>query len=292
MIPEILTRTAILALVSTLPLRSAHKVAGYAGRSALWPGVTRKWSPVRTAISSRLGLPAGDTDALVAAVFERSAMQQLEGGVFRFKPRQTIESLVDIRGREHLDAALARGRGCILYSGHFRGNWTFFAALGLLGYHPIVIRQGMPPVASRSTAWFQSEFSRVMSTKFDCETIWTSPFVGALAAAHLRQNGIVVNLIDIGTYTRHVADVDFFGRTEKFPIGTTVLAQKAQAPLIDFSVSYDASTSRYNAMLGVPHETANDTRQATQELASRLEARIRRDPKDWAGWEKRPYIGT
>jgi lauroyl/myristoyl acyltransferase len=39
------------------------------------------------------------------------------------------------------------------------------------------------------------------------------------------------------------------------------------------------------------HRPSKDPRESTQHLATRIEASIRSNPEDWAGWQKSQYLG-
>ncbi len=289
----ILSRILILLAVSFLPLSGAFRVARKFGTQQYRTAPPILLDRIRTVIKSRLGIGTDATEALVKAIFERDGVERLEGGIFRLKSKKQIGDLVEIRGLQQLDRALEQGRGCIMYSGHFRGRWSFFAKLGLLGYRPLVIRQNPPPNMSRTFYWFQDRFDNLFSTKFDCQFLWVeSPnrTVVVKAAAHLRKNGVLVNLIDISSYANRVAEVNFLNKKEQFPTGTVLLSQITHAPLLGFSIHYSAEQTRYVCEFGPAHVASEDALASTQQLATQIEASIVSHPEDWAGWQKSQYL--
>lgn len=290
---RLLSRAFILLAVCFLPLPGAFRIAGAFGRQQYRVASTSVLDKLRAVIKSRLGLETHAAEELVKAIFERGALEQLEGGAFRFKSKKQIESLIEIRGLQHLDHALQQGQGCILYSGHFRGRWSFIAKLGLLGYRPLLIRQNAPANMSRIYYWFQHRFDDLFSTKFDCRYLWVespNPFVAIKASAHLRKNGVLITFIDISSYANRVVEVDFLNRKEPFPEGTVVLAQLSRAPLLDFSIHYSADEARYVGEISLAHTAADNMLEATQQLATRVESRIVSHPGDWGGWQKSQYL--
>src|SRR6185436_4909268 len=61
-------------------------------------------------------------------------------GYRRFGP-EYLDEHVRVVGREHLDRALARGRGCLLVSGHY-SNWELGASMvGHMGYPILIVAQ-------------------------------------------------------------------------------------------------------------------------------------------------------
>lgn len=73
-------------------------------------------------------------DQILAEAFKHSTYNDLE--VLRFPSLRpaNLDQTAIIEGREHLDAALARGRGAIVLIGHFGNNLMIMPALGHLGY--------------------------------------------------------------------------------------------------------------------------------------------------------------
>lgn len=64
-------------------------------------------------------LDAGQRDALLRRHFESLGMTLVEHGLGWWASTDTVERLVEVRGAEHLRAALAGGRGVVLVAGHF-----------------------------------------------------------------------------------------------------------------------------------------------------------------------------
>jgi len=64
-------------------------------------------------------LGAAERQALLARHFEAVGMSFVEMGVGWFTPLERLLERVTVSGREHLDAALARGNGALLFAAHF-----------------------------------------------------------------------------------------------------------------------------------------------------------------------------
>jgi KDO2-lipid IV(A) lauroyltransferase len=71
-------------------------------------------------------------ERLVARHFESLGLSIVEMGMGWFGRPQTVRDHVDVEGGEHLAAALARGRGVILFSAHFTTFEFYWAALAPL----------------------------------------------------------------------------------------------------------------------------------------------------------------
>jgi lauroyl/myristoyl acyltransferase len=78
-------------------------------------------------------MPASEAVILKEAL--RLAMfNELEVLRYPWLDASTIDTVCELEGREHLDAALARGRGAIVLIGHFGANQMIMPALGHVGY--------------------------------------------------------------------------------------------------------------------------------------------------------------
>ncbi len=78
-------------------------------------------------------MPASDRVILKEAL--RLAMfNELEVLRYPWLDGSTIGQVCELEGREHLDAALARGKGAIVLIGHFGANQMIMPALGHAGY--------------------------------------------------------------------------------------------------------------------------------------------------------------
>jgi Kdo2-lipid IVA lauroyltransferase/acyltransferase len=64
-------------------------------------------------------LSVAERESLVAKHFKSLGIALFETGLSWWASNERILSLAEIQGREHLDAALARGKGAILLSAHF-----------------------------------------------------------------------------------------------------------------------------------------------------------------------------
>jgi lauroyl/myristoyl acyltransferase len=288
----IFTRLRIF-LLALLPRRMAHSLARAWGRREAATAAPLRERMTAT-IAARLGLGPAEAESVTGKVFERRALERLEGGAFRLKSRRQLTDGVEIRGLEELRAAVAGGRGCVLCGAHFRGHWSFVAALGLLGYRPLLVRQRVPAEAGALFHWFQDRLERLFAAKFGCRFLWLdapAPLVAGQATAHLRANGVLVTFVDIAAYASRVIEVDFLGRTESFPAGPMLLSKLAGAPLLGFSIRYDAAATRYVCQLRAV-QAGPDVHRTMQQLASYLDAAIRAHPEDWSGWQKRQYIGA
>lgn len=165
--------------------------------------------------------------------------------------------------------------------------------LGLLGYRPALVRQVAHEGMSRMFYWVQDRFNALFSKKFNVRFLWSDPAdpLTALKSIQvLRNNGVLICLMDISSYASRVVEVDFLNGREQFPIGPVLLSQLTRAPLISFETHYSVEEGRYSCQIGEEFIASEDTIDSVQYLATQIEGSIRSHPGDWAGWQKDQYL--
>lgn len=194
----------------------------------------------------------------------------------------------EIVGREHLDAAVASGRGAILLTGHF-GNWEWVgAALPAQGFKTRVV---VGEQKNRSVDAYINRLRRSMG-------------LGVLSADR-DVRGMIAALRE-GAFLAIVADQDagrdglpvpFFGRIASTAVGPAHLARRLQVPILQgFSVRGPDGRIRLEilAPLWVPADgdESDEIERATRAWSARLEEYVRRYPEQWfwmhRRWKTRP----
>lgn len=291
------SRRTPFAALSHLPRRPAFAAAAAVGRRRIRRASGAVLRSSETRLGGLLGATSDDVRRWAVSAFEHASCDQLE---YELLDRLTTERLpryLDLRGREHLEGALLRERGAILYSGHVRGHYLFFAALGTLGYRPNIV--GMPadvdaPVQSRLAL---ERRDRVMRERFGCSflNMGGEDFaVGARAANALRRNEVVTFEID-HTHSTHNIEAIFLGRPARFPAGPLLIARATGAPLLHFWLHRPPRHTPQMAEIGKPIYVSNDLSASLAALLEPLEANVRRYPASWATWlfpDQRLWIET
>ena len=171
-------------------------------------------------------LPRADRRSRLRIV--RRMMRSYNRMMFEFfrLPHMTRADLlgaVEVRGREHLEQAVARGRGVIITCCHV-GNWELAAV--------VVAHWGyvMHAVAGVQLNRWLSPAVREAKSELAIHTISPEDGFRSLLRA-LEHNEIVALMVDGDVY-RHGVSVDFFGRETRFPAGPGVLAQRSGALIV------------------------------------------------------------
>jgi lauroyl/myristoyl acyltransferase len=137
--------------------------------------------------------------------------------------RRELMDSVEIEGREHLEQAVARGRGVILASSHI-GNWELGAVmLAHWGYT-------LHAVAGVQLTRWLTPAVRETKTELAIHTISPEDGFRRILRA-LEHNDLVALMVDGDIYS-HGQPVEFFGRETQFPAGPGVLAQRTGALII------------------------------------------------------------
>jgi lauroyl/myristoyl acyltransferase len=205
-----------------------------------------------------------------------------------------LRRLVEIHGREHLEAALAAGKGAILCTGHFGSFLAGFSVLHASGFPVTTIGRwhykytiGLSP----AERWFWDRFhARPVRRHQQRPNIepWPGRLeVAALAAAALRANEVVTISIDatpIGSDRARTVEVPFLGRRAGLLPGAVALAQVTGAPVL-MGFFYRAADYRHQVWeISAPVPVDGDTATALERCAAELSAAIRRSPAHWGSW--------
>jgi KDO2-lipid IV(A) lauroyltransferase len=224
------------------------------------------------------GLDDGALDQAVADTFASYGRYWLE--VFRL-PRQDLLALEGdifvVEGRDHVDKALAEGRGVVIGTPHL-GNWDLGAAwFAARGYQPTTVVEPIEPPALFE--WFCA-YRRALGMGI----VPLGPDAGSVLLKRLRE-GLMVGLVCDRDLAGTGVEVDFFGERTTFPAGPATLALRAGAPLLCGANYFTAEGHRI--VIRPPLDTTrrgsikDDIARITQALAADFEVLIRRAPDQW-----------
>jgi KDO2-lipid IV(A) lauroyltransferase len=137
--------------------------------------------------------------------------------------RAELLRAVEVTGRDHLEQAVARGRGVILTCCHI-GNWELAAVvLAHWGYT-------LHAVAGVQLSRWLSPAVRETKQELAIHTVSPEDGFRKLLRA-LEHNDLVALMVDGDVYS-HGVEVEWFGRETRLPAGPGVLAQRTGALLI------------------------------------------------------------
>jgi lauroyl/myristoyl acyltransferase len=283
-----LQQCALLALlrgaaVATrlVPRRAAEPVCRVAG--AVWyAGAPRARQAVRANLRQILGREPSTRQ--VRAVFMHGALNYWDTlALPQLRPQQVL-ALVDVEGWDHLDTALASGKGAILAGAHLSSVALAGQTVAARGYRVVGVVEAMrPPVLFD----FLNELRQVLGVRL----YPLGPAAARELLAALRRNEVVGLVTDrdvLGTGPV----VQFFGAPTTFPDGPATLSIRTGAPVLP-AVAVRCPHGTFRAWIEPPlpvPRTGNpkdDVRALTQAIARRLEYHIGVHPEQWTVFQRR-----
>jgi phosphatidylinositol dimannoside acyltransferase len=273
-------------------------VLGY--RIACWRGdvLFHCQAAKRTEVARNMRLALGSSLSPAAA-------QQVVRDWFRFNSCQAVDlqrlrrdarplrRLVEIRGREHLESALAAGKGAILCSAHFGSDSSGFAVLHTSGFpittigRTVLRRPDRSPAERRFWSWVYRRVRRYRQRPV-IEPLPGRVQVAAQAAVALRADEVVTISIDAppldGDRARAI-EVPFLGGTARLLPGAVTLAQLTGAPLL-IGLLYRAADYRHQVWeISAPVPVEGDAAAVFERCVAEVSAAIQRSPAHWNPWD-------
>lgn len=230
-----------------------------------------------------------ETIAIAKGVFRHFSRAALEFFSVLSLSREQVSALIDIEGAEHLDRAMADGRGGIIVTAHY-GNWELLARkLVILGYAiNVIARDSDDPGMTGITARIREHGGYKV---FDRD----QPLIGVMRA--LKNNEILGILPD--QHESHGLFVDFFSRPAATATGPAAFALKSGAPLLPVFATRMPG-GKYKAIVYPPIDFEPsgdidvDMRDLTGLINLAIERAVRLHPDQWLWlhdrWKSSPEV--
>ncbi|OGX24679.1 MAG: hypothetical protein A3J51_05970 [Omnitrophica WOR_2 bacterium RIFCSPHIGHO2_02_FULL_45_21] len=195
--------------------------------------------------------------------------------------------LVDIEGKDYLEAALSKSKGVIVVSAHF-GNFPLaLIRLGQEGYKLNVILRRMRDERV-------DDFLSERRQRAGVQSIYTTPRPACVenSLKSLRNNELLFIQLDQNFGTSGIF-VNFFGRQAATATGPVVLALRTEATIVPLFIVRQ-SDNRHKIFIEPEvmiekKNTQDETLQFnTQKITSLIESFIRKSPAEW-GWIHRRW---
>lgn len=207
---------------------------------------------------------------------------------------QALTRLVEIRGREHLDAALAEGKGAILCGAHF-GSYYASASPLLASGIPVTIVGHFPAISdlsAPSTVWFawQRGMAQHTASYSYRPAIQARQAHAALRIANrLRANEVIAMNIDLpalADVSRRAVSTTFLGRQTEMPSGCVTVAHLTDAPILMFFLRRSLDWQHQVLEISPPIAMADDMATTFRRCVAIVEAAILRNPAHWIYWDQ------
>jgi lauroyl/myristoyl acyltransferase len=198
---------------------------------------------------------------------------------------QVYAQLESVEGLEHLDNAIALGKGVAGGSAHF-GNFNMFVHLTAVHLHKkhevVVPVERLKPDAVFDIVTKQRAAQGIELVPADA--------AGRVLLKKLRGGAILGLAIDLDP-TKTGPIVNFFGAPAQLPDGAAVLAIKFNSPLI-LAFNRRLDNNKCAVVIEPPMELERtgdlqkDSRAAVEKIAARMEHWIRQYPEQWILFSK------
>ena len=268
---RLLPRTASLALGTALG-RVFHLFHGRRRELAV--------ANLRAAFPER---SEADCRAILRAAFYQFGRHVVDFLNFDAMGRDQMMGLVEWQGDEHVQRAMAKGRGVMYFTGHF-GCWELQIMVHAYRFGPIVMvaRTLDNPLLERLIERIRSRVgTRVLSRQ--------GAIRGLLGALTRRES--VGMMIDQHIQDRSAVVVNFFDRPASTTSAIAALALRTGAPIVPvFALPLPGGRYRmiYEAPIEPPSSDDPDAVQTyTERCTAVLEQYVRRDPHLWLWMHRR-----
>lgn len=285
--------SAVGAVVRRLPRRLVLALGRGLGR--FWAALDSRHVRI-AADNMRQSFPEWDEPrvrATVLGVYCHFASVLLEILWMEGRPVAELLALTDVEGLEHMQAALARGRGVVSPIAHL-GNWELqgVATAPLIGSSSVIARPLDNPALDGRLVSFRTSTGNVV--------IYKKKALPQILKT-LREGRVVAVMLDQNVQASDGIFVQFFGRSACTTTVAAALAIKTGCPIVPAHCVRRAD-GRYLMAYGpvvdwpVSGRRDEDVAALTQHLTSVIEGWVRDNPEQWLWlhrrWKTRPSLET
>jgi Kdo2-lipid IVA lauroyltransferase/acyltransferase len=202
---------------------------------------------------------------------------------------EAIRDLVEIRGLEHVEAALAAGKGALLCTGHVGSFAVGLALLAARGQSVTIVRRGV----CGGDEWLKERFgglfdmSRRYAMRPAINPLQDQFAVAAKVAKLLRKNELVATFLDAvpteADLPRTVT-VEFLGRQAQLLAGSVSIAQRTGSPVLVGLMRRSPDWRHQIFEISAPIAVEGDTTQVLRRCLAPIEQAVYGCPSLWFNW--------
>lgn len=284
----------VAPVAACLPAKLAYRVACVRGD---W--TFRNWPEKHAEMVRDMRQVLGDE--LTEHAAERTARE-----LFRFRSCDVIDlmrlrgraralsRLVEVRGRENLEAALAAGNGAILCTGHFGSHLSVLSLLHADGFPLTTIGRWDwnfdSAVSAPERRFWELVYARRVARHRQRPNIepWPGRMqVAVQAAAVLRANEVVTICSDaapLAVEQARAVKVSLLGREARLMPGVVTLARVTGAPILMTFVRRCADYRHQVLEISPPVPVAGEDTEVFTRCAAAIDDAIKANPAYWNFW--------
>lgn len=213
---------------------------------------------------------------------------------------RALMRLVEVRGLEHIEAALAGGKGAILCCAHFGSFNCGLSLLGAYGFPVTVFGRWASSNVDRKQSSIERFFYRLLVQKILARHRRQTNIeprgqieVAVQAATILRKNELIAIVLDsplLAAYRPRAVPMDFLNGQALLLPGATTIAQLMGAPLLMTFLRRSADWRHQVLEISPPMPLDGDAVTAFRHCLAVVEEEIRQNPAHWAYWNFRDLI--
>ena len=289
----------VAPLAARLPASLAYRVACWRGdwnfryRAEQRSEIVRN---MRRVLDDEFG--PEEAEGLAREYFRMSSCRIID--VMRLRGRaRSLGRLVEIRGREHLDAALAEGKGVILCTAHFGSDSSAFSLLHACGYPVTTIgfwAHKYHPMSSVERRFWHFVYARRLLRHRQRPMI--EPMPGSIqaavqAAVALRANEVVTISSDAAPLDADLprtVEMPFLGRQARLLPGVVTLARLTGAPVLMVFIHRLADYRHQVLEISPPVPMQGETATAFGPCVAAMDATIRTSLAHWFFWPRTDHL--
>jgi KDO2-lipid IV(A) lauroyltransferase len=190
---------------------------------------------------------------------------------------EDVIASIELRGRENYEAARAKGKGLILFSGHC-GNWELLALA--ISNH---FNEAMSAIARRQNNPYLNRMVERMRMRYEGRVIYKQGALRGILSA-LKKAEVIGILADQAVSREEGALIEIMGRTAWASKAPVIIAQKSGAPLVPVFIHREGT--RQVITFYPEHQFSGDMsdegiRQETQALSCYVENFVVAHPTQW-----------
>lgn len=282
---ELIAVRSFLGAVGALPLETSMKFGKSLGKfiGARFPKLQK--TARRNLEIAFPEMPDDEREKIIRGTFESLGRHLGFVSHFRKFKHEDVRNLVEVVGREHLDRAVAAGKGILFFTGHF-GSWEVFNLLPpAFGYAMnILVRRIDNPLVENFVDNFRTQFGSVTLDKTK----------SARTMFRVLERGEILGILaDLNVQEREGTFVDFFGVPASTTTSIAKLALKTDAIVLPAFAVWEESKEKYVVHLEPPigyragDNSDENVRQLTQDITAVVEHYVKKYPEQWLWIHKR-----
>ena len=173
-----------------------------------------------------------DAEGIAREVFRNIGRSLVETCRLYHGRGSSLIDRIEVRGREHYDAARVKGKGLIFLTGHC-GNWELLA----LAYARL-FNVSITVVARRQNNPYLNRMVERMRMRYDNRVIYKDNALKNMMAV-IRQNGTVGLLVDQAVLPEEGRLINFLGHPAWASKAPVLLARKTGVPIVPAFIHYE-----------------------------------------------------